>query len=78
MSHPKADALKAKYKEGQSKARKHFRDKGYTTVKEKTYFDYGHRDRHNIRTNAKDGSNMHKRLRSKPYEVTEFKKRFGL
>ncbi len=61
MTNSKSKALdaKTKYKEGQSKARKYFRDKGYTTVKSKTYYDYNTKDRANIRKNSKPGSGMH-------------------
>lgn len=74
----KALDAKTKYKAGQSSARKHFSDKGYTKVKEKSYFDYSHKERKNIRDNAKEGSNMHKYVGSDKNDVASFKKRFGL
>lgn len=77
MSSAKHTALDArtKHKANVSAARKHFRDSGYTTVKEKSYFDYGHKERANIRANMKEDSNMHKWAGSKKHDVAAFKKR---
>lgn len=74
-SHDKALSAKEKHKKSQSSARKYFRDKGYTTVKEKSYFEHGQQARKNIRENMKEGSNMHKYLGSKSHEVEMFRKR---
>lgn len=78
MDKSKHDALvsaKEKYKAGTSKSRKYFRDKGYTTVKEKSYFDRNQHERKNIRDNMKEGSNMHKYLHSKKIDIDSFRKR---
>lgn len=62
-SHSRAlNSKKDKYKKSQSTIRKSLRDKGYSSVKEKSYFDYSHKERKNIRDNAKSNSNARKYL----------------
>lgn len=56
----KEDVAKKMYKEKHSKLRKSFHDQGYSSVKEKGYYDYSVRERKNIRDNAKPDSNMRK------------------
>jgi hypothetical protein len=51
---------KEKYKKGMSTVRKYLREKGKKTIEPKSYYEYSTKERANIRTNSKVGSNAYK------------------
>ncbi len=57
---------KQKYKAKTHALRSKMREKGQTFGKEKSYFEHSHKERHNIRENAKPGSNARKYLGKGP------------